>query len=362
QRFEPAAVVAEIAGERGVAPDELLRQLYIDLRAAHRLLSFDRLSQDSLLELYELSQAQAVLLRAVRVVARVQCATPGVYRALFHRLKFLRLLHTIAPSPGDEDDSDDDDGDDSDSDDNSVSGYEITIDGPYSMFRSVTKYGLQLAMLLPALRACDRWSLDAEVLWGKDRKRLQFSTSGADDRPVVGAGAGSGSAADAGADAGSAADAGSGAGAGAGAGSSNELAAPKPHLRDEVATLLGRLDRRFAAGKTRWRAQPSSAILDMPGVGVCVPDVIFEHQDSGLCIYFEVMGFWSRDAVWKRIELVERGLPQQILFAVSSRLRVSEAALDSDLPGALYVYKGALDPGAVERRLDEMAAAGAPPE
>jgi hypothetical protein len=68
-----------------------------------------------------------------------------------------------------------------------------------------------------------------------------------------------------------------------------------------------------------------------------------------------VLGFWSRDAVWKRVELVQAGLPQKILFAVSSRLRVSEAVLDDDLPGALYVYKGAMSAAQIEKKLDALA-------
>ena len=46
------------------------------------------------------------------------------------------------------------------------------------------------------------------------------------------------------------------------------------------------------------------------------------------------------------------GLPQPIVFAVSSRLRVSEEVLDADLPGQLYVYKGVISARAVEQRLD----------
>ena len=38
-----------------------------------------------------------MLLRAVRVVARVRCASPDAYRALFRKLKFRRLLHRITP-------------------------------------------------------------------------------------------------------------------------------------------------------------------------------------------------------------------------------------------------------------------------
>jgi hypothetical protein len=68
------------------------------------------------------------------------------------------------------------------------------------------------------------------------------------------------------------------------------------------------------------------------------------------------MGFWSREAVWRRVELVERGLPHRILFAVSKNLRVSEAALGDDLPGSLYVYARTLDARAVLDHVARLAA------
>ena len=46
---------------------------------------------------------------------------------------------------------------------------------------------------------------------------------------------------------------------------------------------------------------------------------------------------------------MERGLAERILFAVSSRLRVSEELLEEGSLGALYVYKGAMRPRAVSR-------------
>jgi hypothetical protein len=67
-----------------------------------------------------------------------------------------------------------------------------------------------------------------------------------------------------------------------------------------------------------------------------------------------VLGYWSREAVWRRVELVEQGLGERILFAVSSRLRVSEAVLDAESPGALYVYKGVMSARSIERKLDEL--------
>lgn len=317
QRFEPSSVLDEVAAGREMTRAELERLLYVDLRSAHRLLSFDVLSANALVERYELGQAQAVLLRAERVVAWVRSASPASYRALFRKLKFLRLLYTIEPI---------------DDDSPWNGGYRIAIDGPYSMFRSVTRYGLQLALALPALRACDHWELEADVLWGKERTPLSFSTT-SDDAPVLKPAKRPA----------------------VPSAESDTASDPSPQMPDNITSLLTRFRERHEAEKTSWLARPSSDILALPGVGVCVPDLLFEHTETGVCVYLEVMGFWSRDAVWRRVELVEAGLPQQILFAVSSRLRVSEAALEEGLPSALYVYKGAMNPSMIEKHLDRLA-------
>ena len=75
---------------------------------------------------------------------------------------------------------------------------------------------------------------------------------------------------------------------------------------------------------------------------MCVPDLVFGHKSRRTRVHFEALGFWSRDAVWKRIELVNEGIKTPILFAVSSRLRVSEAVLDDSETAALYVHKGVM--------------------
>jgi len=69
-------------------------------------------------------------------------------------------------------------------------------------------------------------------------------------------------------------------------------------------------------------------------------------------VFVEILGFWSRDAVWKRVELVEKGLAPPIVFCVSARLRVSEQVLPEDASGALYVYKGAIVPRALAAKCE----------
>jgi len=295
--FDRLQILTAVATERSLSVEELERAMYADLRGAHPLLSVAPISAETLVEEYDLAQAQAVLLRAVKVVVDVECAAPGAYRALFHKLKFLRLLYTVQPRS---------DG----------PGYRLEIDGPYSLFESMTKYGLQLALALPVIRECVSFSLDAEIRWGKERVPLGFKLAG--KRPV------------------------------------GVEAAPL-RLADEVERLLADLKAELKPAKT-WKVAPSTEILSLPGVGLCVPDLVFSHRQTGECAYVEVMGFWSRDAVWRRVELVERGLDQRIVFAVSTHLRVSEAALDDESAGALYVYKRVMSAKKIVEKIEALAA------
>ncbi len=292
--FERATVVAAVAGDLGVDPEVIEEGIYADLRGAHRLLRAPTWGSAELVNEHTRAQVQAVLLRAVRVTATVVCSVPAGYRRLLQRLKFRRLLYR-AEREG--------------------SGYRLHIDGPLSLFGPVTKYGLQLALLFPALEECDALDLQAEVLWGKRRQTLTFRYQ---------------------------------------AHGSSEPGQVSQRLPDDVAKLMDA----FARLDTEWRCSVSDRVLDLPGIGVCVPDLVFEHPGCGAPVYLEVLGYWSREAVWRRVELVEQGLAERILFAVSSRLRVSESVLDTDASGALYVYKGVMSARSIERKLDALGSVG----
>lgn len=292
-RFDREALLAAVAEKHGVPAGELERLLYADLKQAHRLLAFTDCEPDAIVRAYELGQVQAVLLKAERVTASVRCVDPAGYRHLFRALKFHRLLHRIAKIP--------------------EGGYLVEIDGPASLFGSTTKYGLQLALVLPAIRACDGWALDAEVRWGKDRTRLHFRTEG---HRMGGSEDGS-----------------------------EEVALP-----EELAALLERL----RENKLGWSVEVADTIFTVPGLGELVPDLRLTKGGSKKApareVFVEVLGHWSREAVWKRVEAAERGLPAAFLFCCSSRLRVSEEVLPDEVPAALYVYKGVMSAKAILER------------
>jgi len=304
--FDRAAVFSRAAEVLESTAASVEAALYADLRGAQRLIAAPEWSAKTLVDRWEGAQAQAVLLRAVRIEVYVACASAGSYRALFHRLKFLRLLHEVHRLSPDEKWPDEKRPNGKTA---RKGGHRIVIDGPFSLFESVTKYGLKLAMVLPLLESCDAFHLIAEVRWGATRTPLTFKLDG---------------------------------------GAAGNADTPPP-LTDEVASVLTR----FAALDSAWTARPAPEVLELPGVGLCVPDLLFEHKD-GTRAYLEVLGFWSRDAVFRRIELVERGLPHPIVFAVSKRLRVREDLIEDGLPGSLYVYKGTMSARVILDRLEHV--------
>ncbi len=294
--FARDTVLQEIAHHRGVEVDALEQALYADLPSAHVLRRAALPTADDLLANFELAQHQAVLLRAVRMQARVQSSTPAGYRALFRKLKFHRLLYTVTKLDG-------------------GAGYAIDIDGPFSLFEQTTKYGLKLALALPAIMACDRWSVTSNVRWGRERRPLRCQLRG--NAPAL----------------------------------PGEPIGNPAALPDEVVTLLGDLRKH----PSPWEVSLADAILDLPGLGVCVPDLQFVHREHGQRVFLEVLGFWSRDAVWKRVEMTNAGLPERMVFAVSKALRVSEEALGDDSSAALYVYARTMNARAVVEHVDAVS-------
>ncbi len=306
------AVLRTIAAEHGLAPADLEAAMYSDLKSEQRLVSFDGLSPEALVSAYELAGPQAVLLRALWLRADLYGASPATYRAIFQRLKLHGLLFSLQRLPTGEPDG--------------PAGYRLELDGPYSLFSSVTRYGLKLALVFPLLRQAPSWEMEAKVLWGKQQRPLEFRLRAG--RP------GRKAAAVAADDAGRAAPSLGG-----------------PATRPEVEQLRTR----FGALDSGWRVTSADEILELPGVGLCVPDLCFVRASDGRKVYLEVLGFWSRAAVWRRVELVQAGLDYRILFAVSRRLRVSEEVLDPELPGALYVFKGVLSARQVLQRIEQLA-------
>ncbi|HEX2873212.1 MAG TPA: DUF790 family protein [Polyangiaceae bacterium] len=306
-------VLAKAAEDLGISAEQIDQALYADLRSAQRLERCPVHNPSTLVADYELVQVQSVLLRAVRIEAEVRAARPDAYRELFRKLKFRQLLFRIEPL--------------------AAGGYRIEIDGPMSLFGATTKYGLELSLSLPALMSCGQLRLKAELRWGKRREKLSFEqthTGGAD----------------------------------------SETAASGQHdgVRTDVAELLESLQTNAS-----WQARLSDKLIDLTaeGGGVLVPDLeLTRNAETGKAgkqppVLVELLGFWSRDAVFRRIEAAQKGLGgkggeagkadrARMLFVASSRLRVSEELLDGVEAASLYVYKGKINAQALLRKAEAL--------
>jgi uncharacterized protein len=292
--LERGSVLARAATDLGISAELIDEALYADLRSAQRLERCPVHSSSALVADYELTQVQSVLLRAVRIEAEVRAARPDAYRELFRKLKFRQLLFRIELLE--------------------AGGYRLEIDGPMSLFGATTKYGLELALSLPALLSCGRLRLKAELRWGKRREKLGFEQT-YEQTPAL-------------------------------------EADPHSGVRTEVVELLDSLQ-----SNASWQARLSDKLIDLTaqGGGVLVPDLELVRAGSkanAAPILVELLGFWSREAVFRRIEAAQLGLSGRVLFVVSSRLRVSEELLDGVEAASLYVYKGKINAQALLRKAE----------
>lgn len=154
----------------------------------------------------------------------------------------------------------------------------------------------QLAEFLPALALCPQWTAEAEVLWGKDRKRHTFRVS-----------------------------------------SEDRLVSHYPDTGQYVTREEQWLVERFAALGGRWSLERRAELIDLDGRGVLIPDLAVRHED-GRVAWLEILGFWKRDWLESRLALLRETAPKNLILAVPWRLRGSDEEL-ADVPVEVMFYK-----------------------
>lgn len=282
-------ILREVAARLELTPDALEQGLFSDLRDADTLVRGPSLDGATIVAEHPRAQAQAALLRATRAVCTVRSCDAAAVRAFFRTLKFHKLLFEIEAT--------------------GEGAFVVRVDGPFSLFESVTKYGLGFAMLLPALEKLEAFSVEADVAWGKERTPLVLKLSG-----------------------------------GVGASAASDVSSTR--VSDEVEKLYAALVPLCKAAGVK--CSLSAELVSLPGAGLVVPDLVVKRGKKK--VFVELLGFWSRDAVWKRVELVEAGLGERVVFCASERLRVKEEILEGDL-ASLYVWKGVPQPRKVMDRV-----------
>ena len=283
--FRREAVLDAVAEELKLRPDQVAAAMFADLRDENRLLSSDEtLDAQRLIDRYNVGLAQSVLIKSVQIEAEVRDEKPARYRQLFRQLKFHRLLYRVEGSMKD--------------------GFVFHIDGPLSLFSATNKYGLQMAMFLPALLLCRDFRLDAELRWGPKRDSRTFHLESKD-------------------------------------GLVSHYADSGTYVPAELAAFVDR----FRQVAPAWEVSEATDVLELGREGVWVPDYKFLHKSTGVDVYVEVVGFWKRSSLERLLRLLPEHGPARYVLAISDRFKVDESALE-ELAGPVLRFKEI--PNAVE--------------
>ncbi len=285
---EPQAktILEAIAPRYQLEPEALREALYADLPEQHLLTVLPDFTPAQLIDRYNLAQAQGLLYSALSLRLIAYRNVPGEYRRLFQQLKFHGLMYTVEGNLDD--------------------GYQIYVDGPASLFKQTRKYGLQMAMFLPALLRVSRWAMVAVL--HRDGQELHYRLDSQSPlKPMQAA----------------------------------------PSAYDSL--LEETFARRWEKLNTPWVLEREVEIVDLKGT-VFVPDFALRHPD-GRIAHVEIMGFWHPDYLRRKLDKLRRAAMPDLLVAVSERLNVGMEDFQ-DIPGPVLFFKGKLEPRAVLERLE----------
>ncbi|ELR97015.1 DUF790 family protein [Gloeocapsa sp. PCC 73106] len=272
-----------------VLPQEIETGLYADLLENRKLTQFETPTPEALLHLYNLGQVQGIFYRASGIIINAHRNDPGEYKLLFRYLKLFQLMAYIE---GDAD-----------------TGFTITIDGPTSLFKPSTRYGLALAKLIPALLHVKSWSLIA-TLQTRDYYTNQLKTGRFTLDDLCG------------------------------------LVSHYPPGQAYDSMLEASFAQRWLKTKTQWRLEREVDLIPIPG-SVMIPDFRLVHSD-GREFLLEIVGYWRPEYLQKKFAQVRKAEKDNLILAVSERLNLTKAGVNlTNLPAQIIWFKDKLSPQSV---------------
>lgn len=287
--FQKETVLEQIGLKFGISPQKVEESLFLDLKQNEILQSVEEITPEFLLKRYNTALAQAILYKAVSLEITIKEKEIYRYRQLFRAIKFFRLLYSITGTSDD--------------------GFQIILDGPMSLFHDSVKYGIQLALFLPALLLCNHWELKAPLSWYKDPKKTAFFYLSSKQKLY------------------------------------SHYANNGMYQPPEIIAF----EERFNSLHSEWEINSDCYCLNI-GQDICIPDYTFINCKNNTIVYLEIFGFWRKADVSKKLELSEK-CKYNLLFAVSKQwnLEASNEELDHK---NIYYYRQVLIPKDVLKKLD----------
>lgn len=235
-----AEAQARVCKELGMEWPDIASMMFADVIELQRLASFDdTMTGFDFLSRYNVAQTQAALYRATRVWIDAR----SDFKTILGQAKLAGLMHRIERL----------------SEKDGIPGYRFKLDGPGSVLRSTTRYGIRFAQMIPTLLVCRDWHLTAEILTvTKHRMRMTLNPAdGLRSRSV------------------------------------------RPDSFDSE------IERTIDA---RWRVAPvegwtwrREADLLVRGQSVMTPDFSITHPQTGRKLLIEVVGFWTPEYIAEKV-------------------------------------------------------------
>ncbi len=331
------ALITEVATRLDLTEADVDRGLYADLASAQHLLAIPDITGSGLLERYNLALAQACLLRAREVRVTLKNLSPKRAQAILRALKFRRLLFRVRPASPPEPTPTTPDVQPTTLDGSSdalkttpnpkskkpsktktlekepTATLQLILDGPLSLFKHTSRYGVQLALFLPELTRCDAWELEADIRWGRERKDALLRLSNRSPLSALTPDRGTWESAE------------------------------ETHFREAFATL-----------DTPWRLEPVAELIDLDGEDAMVPDYRLRHPDGRVAL-LDLVFAWRLDTFQKRLALVARANIKNLIIALTDRGRLDDTKAELATSLTLYRFKGLLQPKRIVALAEEVA-------
>ncbi|MGC2237143.1 MAG: DUF790 family protein [Pyrinomonadaceae bacterium] len=257
---ERKAEILQLAAEEfQTDTNTIFSNLYADLSNNQKLFSFDAISPEDLLDRYNLAQAQALLYKCVQMNIRVAPSDSVNYRAIFGWIKHFGLIHSVLG--------------------NAANGYEITLTGAASLFHRSQKYGIRMAVFLPALLLCSEWKMSAEIVHKECNVFYEISSEQTE---------------------------------------LNSFYFDEPEYENPN---IQKLKKNWEKSEFGWLLEENTEVVDL-GKTAFIPDLVLISPE-GKKVYLDVLGFWTPKSLQKRLEEFRAANFGQFIFAPSQELRGS---------------------------------------
>ncbi len=285
-----------IAREWGCTPADIERSLYADLAERKILQPFELPEAEAVLARYNLAQAQGLLYWARQLTITLRRTEPFQVKYLFKHIKRLRLMHDVRGNP--------------------EQGYEIHLDGPISLHRASTHYGVDLAQLLPTLPHIQNWSFVASL--EHKGKTLTWTSNPSQFPP------------------------------------SSHYLPPNDYDSPVELAFANAWDKL----KTPWRLQRELEVIDL-GSTVLIPDFVLENpQAQPPRVSLEIVGYFNQAYFERKYSKLLRSPHPALILAVSRKFR-EFAPLLEQLPCPVIWYSTEVSARSVLQTLDQLPEAEA---